>query len=321
MLVTEINVTLKAGDGGNGKISFYKTRRGPDGGNGGQGGNIFLKATQDIYALSTLSAKSKIETKAGQHGMSNCKHGKNADDIEIRIPIGAVITDKKTGEVIEVTAKETRMLTRMLICKGGWGGRGNWEFRSSSNVTPRIAEQGHSGQVRELYINLKLIADIGFIGFPNAGKSSLLKEITNANPKIGDYSFTTIEPNLGELGGKIIADIPGLIEGASGGRGLGFKFLKHIEKVSLLFHCLSADLKEPLKSYVQIRKELETFNPKLLEIPEVILLTKTDLKSEKEIKLILKALKKLKKEIIPVSIYDEASLEKLKGYINSNFEG
>lgn len=312
MLVTEINITLKAGDGGNGKVSFYKTRRGPDGGNGGQGGSILLKATQDIYALSTLSGQSKIETKAGQHGMSNCKHGKNVDDIEIRIPIGAVITDKKTGEVIEVTGKEASI----LLCKGGWGGRGNWEFRSSSNVTPRTAELGHGGQVRELYVNLKLIADIGFIGFPNAGKSSLLKEITNANPKIGDYPFTTIEPNLGELNGKIIADIPGLIKGASRGKGLGFKFLKHIEKVSLLFHCLSADLEDPLKSYEQIRKELETFNPKLLEIPEVILLTKIDLKSEKEIKLILKSLKKLKKEIIPVSIYEEASLNKLRSYIS-----
>ena len=177
------------------------------------------------------------------------------------------------------------------------------------------AQKGFKGQERDLYINLKLIADYGLIGFPNAGKSSLLKELTNANPKIGDYPFTTLEPNLGELGGKIIADIPGLIEGASKGKGLGIKFLKHIEKISLLFHCLSCELKEPEKNYQQIRNELKSYNAKLLKIPEIILLTKTDLKSEKEVKLILKVLKKLKKQILPVSIHDRNSLKKLRSFI------
>jgi len=314
MLVTEIDILVKAGNGGDGKISFYKTRRGPDGGNGGQGGSIYVTTTTDIYALTSLSGRGKIESETGQHGMSNKKHGKNSSDVEVRLPIGAEIRDKKTGEVFEITDKDSRF----LLCKGGWGGRGNWEFRSAANVAPYRAERGFNGQSRELYINLKLIADIGFIGFPNAGKSSLLKEITNANPKIGDYPFTTIEPNLGELDGKIIADIPGLIEGASDGKGLGTRFLKHVEKVSLFFHCLPADQENPIESYKQIRKELEIFNPKLLEIPEIILLTKIDLKSEKEIKLILKSLKKLKKEIIPVSIHDEDSLNKLKEYIGKS---
>ncbi len=311
MLITEVNIKFKAGDGGNGKVSFYKNRRGPDGGNGGNGGSIFIISTSNIYALSNLSKSVKIKAENGQHGGSNKKDGKFAEDLEVKLPIGAIITDKNSKEVFEVTDKEDHF----LLCQGGWGGKGNWEYRSSSNTTPKFAQKGLEGQERDLYINLKLIADFGFIGFPNAGKSSLLKEITRAKPKIGHYPFTTLEPNLGELEGKIIADIPGLIEGASKGKGLGIKFLKHIEKVSLLFHCLSCELEEPEKSYQQIRNELKSYNPELLKIPEIILLTKTDLKSEKEVKQKLKALKKLKKEILPVSIHNWDSLEKLKTLI------
>lgn len=311
MLITEINVKFKAGDGGNGKVSFRKSGRGPDGGNGGKGGSIFITATSNIYALLKLSKSVKVEAENGQDGMIEKKDGKFAENLEVKLPIGTTITDKDTKEVFEVIGKKYRS----LLCKGGWGGKGNFEFRSSTNVTPMYAQKGFEGQERDLYINLKLIADCGLIGFPNAGKSSLLKEITNANPKIGNYPFTTLEPNLGDLGGKIIADIPGLIKGASKGKGLGFKFLKHVEKVSLLFHCLSCELEDPEKDYRQIRNELKSFNPKLLKVPEIILLTKTDLKSEKEIKLILKSLKKLKKKILPVSVHDLDSLKKLKSFI------
>ncbi len=311
MLITEINIKFKAGDGGAGKVSFYKSRKGPDGGNGGNGGSIFITATTDIYALSNLSKSVKIEAENGQPGMSNKKDGKFADDFEVKLPVGAIITDKDSKEVFEVTDKDDHF----LICQGGLGGRGNWEFRSSLNTTPRYAQGGLRGQQRKLYINLKLIAHYGLMGFPNAGKSSLLKEITSANPRIGRYPFTTLEPNLGELKGKIIADIPGLIEGASKGKGLGAKFLKHIEKVSLLFHCLSCEQDDPKKSYRVIRDELKAYNPKLLKKPEIVLLTKTDLKTEKEIESILKALKGLKKQILPVSIYNLDSLEKLKNII------
>jgi len=308
MLITEIDIKLKAGTGGNGKVSFYKGRKGPDGGNGGKGGSIFIISTSNIYDLSNLSKTTKIKAENGQHGMLNKKTGKFGKNLEIKVPIGAIITDKNSKEVFELTGKNYRF----LLCQGGRGGKGNWEYRSSKNVTPMYAQKGFKGQERDLYINLKLIADYGLIGLPNAGKSSLLKEITNANPKIGDYPFTTLEPNLGELEGKIIADIPGLIEGASRGKGLGIKFLKHIEKVSLLFHCLSCELKEPEKGYQQIRNELKSYNAKLLKIPEIILLTKTDLKSEKEVKLSLKVLKKFKKQILPVSIHNQDSLEKLR---------
>ena len=308
MLITEINIILKSGSGGNGRLSFYKNRKGPDGGNGGNGGNIYVTTTSDIYALGNLSKYSEIKAENGQDGMSNTRSGKNAKDIEIKLPIGTVITDKKSKEIFKITNKNDRF----LLCKGGVGGLGNWEYRSGKNTTPMYAQSGAKGEQKSFYLNLKLIANYGLIGFPNAGKSSLLKEITNANPKIGNYPFTTLEPNLGELNGKIIADIPGLIEGASKGKGLGSKFLKHIEKVSLLFHCISCEQDNPKKSYAIIRSELKAHSPKLLKKPEIILLSKTDLKTEKEIKSIINVLKSLKKQILPVSIHNWESLEKLK---------
>lgn len=313
MLITEININFKAGNGGDGKVSFYKTRRGPNGGNGGRGGSIYITATSDLYALNNLSKTPEIEAESGQHGMFNTKDGRAAKDLEIKLPLGAIITDKDSKEIFEITCKKDRF----QLCKGGSGGKGNWEYRSSRNTTPLYAQNGFEGQQRRLNINLKLIADFGFVGFPNAGKSSLLKELTSANPKIGSYPFTTLEPNLGELDGKIIADIPGLIEGASEGKGLGIEFLKHVEKVSLLFHCLSCELKDPEKNYHIIRRELRAYNPELLDKPEIILLTKTDLKSEVEVKSRLNALKSLKKQILPVSIHNWDSLEKLKTLIKS----
>ena len=311
MLTTQINIQLVAGKGGNGKVSFYKIRRGPDGGNGGKGGSIYISATSDIYALSSLAKNAKIKAENGQDGMQNKKSGKNAPDLEIKLPIGSVITDKDGRETFEITNKEDHL----LLCRGGWGGKGNWEYRSSTSTTPLYAQKGFEGQRRNLDINLKLIADFGLIGFPNAGKSSLLKELTSANPKIGNYPFTTLEPNLGELNGKIIADIPGLIEGASKGKGLGFNFLKHIERVALLFHCLSCELGDPVGHYRTIRDELQTYNQELADKEEIILLTKTDLKSKKEIRDILKSLKSLKRKILPVSVHDLDSLEKLKALV------
>jgi len=308
MLTTQIKIQLVAGRGGNGKVSFYKKRRGPDGGNGGKGGSIYISTTSDIYALSSLAKNAQIKAENGQDGMQNKKNGKNAPDLEIKLPIGSVITDKDNQETFEIINKNDHF----LLCRGGWGGRGNWEYRSSTNTTPLYAQKGREGQQRSLDINLKLIADFGLIGFPNAGKSSLLKELTSASPKIGNYPFTTLEPNLGELNRKIVADIPGLIEGASKGKGLGFNFLKHIERVSLLFHCISCELDDPVSHYLTIKDELQTYNQELADKKEIILLTKTDLKSKQEIKDILKDLKSLKRQILPVSIHDSDSLKKLK---------
>jgi len=312
MFITEINIKFIAGNGGKGKVSFYKNRRGPDGGNGGKGGSIYISATSDIYALNNLTKNIEIKAENGQDGMANKKNGRNADDLEIKLPIGTVITDKDTNEIFEIINKNDHF----RLCSGGSGGLGNFEYRSGTNTTPLYAQNGLKGQQRDLEINLKLIADYGLIGFPNAGKSSLLKELTSAKPKIDNYPFTTLEPNLGELDGKIIADIPGLIKGASKGKGLGVKFLKHIERVCLLLHCISCEDNDLIKSYRTIRNELKEFNPKLMDKQEIILLTKTDLKSEKEINFCLNVLKETKKQILPVSINDWDSLEKLKTTIS-----
>jgi len=313
MFITEINIKFIAGKGGDGKVSFFKTRRGPDGGNGGKGGNLYVLATSDIYALNNLSKSVEIKAENGQDGMDNKKNGRNASDLEVKLPIGTVITDKDTKEVFEVINKDDRF----QLCSGGLGGLGNFEYRSSLNTTPKYAQKGFKGQQRDLEINLKLIANYGLIGFPNAGKSSLLRELTSAKPKIDNYPFTTLEPNLGVLDEKIIADIPGLIKGASKGKGLGIKFLKHIERVSVLFHCISCETDDLIKRYQTIRDELKEFNPKLIDKQEIILLTKTDLKSEKEINLYLNALKRTKKQILPISINDWDSLEKLKDLLGS----
>jgi GTPase len=312
MFITEINTKFIAGNGGNGKVSFFKSRRGPDGGNGGNGGSIYIAATSDIYALNNLAKNTEIKAENGQDGMANKKNGRNADDLEIKLPIGTVVKDKETKEIFEIINKDDRF----KLCNGGSGGLGNFEYRSSSKTTPLYAQNGLKGQRRDLEINLKLIADYGLIGFPNAGKSSLLRELTSAKPKIDNYPFTTLEPNLGELDGKIIADIPGLIKGASRGKGLGIKFLKHIERVYLLLHCISCENNDLIKSYRTIRNELKEFNPKLMNKQEIILLTKTDLKSKKEIDSSLNVLREIKKQTLPVSINDWDSLEKLKTTIS-----
>lgn len=311
MLLTEIDIDFKGGNGGNGIVSFYKLRRGPNGGNGGDGGSIYITATSDIYALTNLSRTPTIKAEAGQHGRPNTKKGADAEDLEVKLPLGTILTDKDSKEVFEIIGKKDRF----LLCFGGQGGKGNFEFRSSINTTPMRAQKGGLSQKRRIHINLKLVADYGLVGFPNAGKSSLLKELTAANPKIGDYPFTTLEPNLGEVNGRIIADIPGLIEGASKGKGLGVEFLKHVERVSFLLHCISCDAKDPKESYNIIREELGAFNKKLLDKKEVILLTKTDLKSETEIKKQIKVLKTLGKQILPVSIYSLKDIKKLKNLI------
>ncbi len=314
MLKTQITLKLVAGKGGNGKVSFYKNWKGPDGGNGGKGGDIYIVGGGDTYALGKLASKRKIKAQDGENGSIKNITGKDAPDLEIKLPRGTEITNLKTGGVSRIEKGEDRF----LICKGGAGGRGNWEFRSPTNTTPEEAEEGFPGQEKEVLLNLKLIADYGLVGLPNAGKSSLLKELTNANPKIANYPFTTIEPNLGELNGKIVADIPGLISGASQGKGLGVAFLKHIEKVSLILHCISAESGDIMKDYNIIRAELGNFNSSLLKVPETILITKHDLIEKSQLKELIKKLSILRIDILPVSIHDFDSIEQVKKVITDN---
>lgn len=307
MLIDEAEIIIRGGHGGAGLVSFRgKKGGGPDGGDGGRGGSVYVKATSDIYALQQFLSKKVCKAEDGKGGGVGIRSGANGRDLILTMPVGTLITDEKGSEIELTTIGQ-----EVLLAKGGLGGRGNESFKSPNKTTPTYAQKGLKGQEKRLKIKLKLIADFGLIGLPNAGKSSLLNEITNANIKIGDYPFTTLEPNLGVLNGKVLADIPGLIEGASEGKGLGHKFLKHIEKVKLLLHCISCESDDPLKDYKIIREELKKFNPDLLNKKEMILLTKSDLKETERSPLAARTkLKKIgEKEVIPISIHDWDSIQ------------
>lgn len=324
MFVDEAEIILTAGHGGAGRVSFLPgAKAGPDGGSGGRGGDIYLKTTSDLTALRPFAVRRTIKGEDGEMGGKNQKNGHDGDNLEVILPMGSVLTEIDTGEVVELT----RDLETVLICKGGIGGRGNYELRSSRNTTPERAQAGRPGVEKHFKIHLKLIADFGLIGLPNAGKSSLLNELTKANVKTAEYPFTTLEPNLGAIyfdkeprtnnPSRVMADIPGLIEGASQGRGLGIKFLKHIEKVTTILHCVAADSPDVLSDYQTVWKELDSYAEVFKTRQEIILLTKSDLVSPKELTKRIKELKKLKKQIVPVSIHDWDSLESLKSLLRN----
>jgi GTP-binding protein len=295
MLIDHAEITVRGGHGGAGMPKKFK---GPDGGNGGRGGNVYFKTSSNINLLNQFSEKDVFVAENGEMGARNNKTGKDGNDLTIFLPAGTAVYDKKTRELIVEIEKNTE---HFLIAKGGKGGWGG--------VT---AEHGERGEERKLVLSLRLIADFGLIGLPNAGKSSLLNELTNAKAVTANYPFTTLEPNLGVFEGKTMADIPGLIEGASSGRGLGIAFLKHIEKVSVLIHCISAESKDVIKDYKIVRKELFDFKPELIKKPEIVIITKTDTTDPKIIEELTKKLKKETKKIYSVSIHDFQSLEDLK---------
>lgn len=319
MLVDTITIHIKAGNGGNGSVHFLRnaktSRGGPDGGNGGNGGNIYVTGVDDITALQVFRYKKRIEAENGGNGGRQNMFGRNGKHMTIALPIGTHITDILTGKEWEVT----HTTSHFMIAHGGIGGRGNNEFKSATNQAPRFAEKGTPGEQRDILLQLKLIADIGLIGLPNAGKSSLLGKLTNAHPKVGDYPFTTLEPNLGVMEGSILADIPGLIEGASLGKGLGIKFLAHIEKTRVLIHCIASDMENIISSYKAIRTELGAYNTTLLSKPEIILLTKSDLVSPQEAQKKMRAFKKAypQQTIMPVTIFNPLQLKEVKQTILS----
>lgn len=320
MLTDEVTITVKAGNGGNGAASFKRNAQtakgGPDGGNGGNGGNVYFQGINDISALSVFAYKKKIIAEDGVKGGKQNLYGRNGKDTIVFLPIGTFVTDLALNETFEIVNENDKI----LIAKGGKGGRGNNEFKSATNQTPYYAEKGEQGQGKNLFLELKLVADIGLIGLPNAGKSSLLEVLTNAHPKIGNYPFTTLEPNLGVMStlseskesGLVISDIPGLIEGASKGKGLGIKFLKHVEKTKVLVHCISSDSLNLEKDYKTVRDELLSYSKILLEKKEILVLTKSDLINEKQVEKELKLLKKINENSIAVSIYDENLILQLK---------
>lgn len=314
MLIDDVKIEVTAGHGGKGCAGFNKNLMslGPAGGSGGHGGNIIFIGVSDLNALGQFRYKKQIGAQNGRDGKGQFCDGPNGKDLIVKIPVGTVIHNLDTNEDSEITKVDEEI----LIAKGGKGGRGNFLFRSSKNTSPTEFEEGKPGEEFNLRLELKLIADIGFVGLPNVGKSSLLNEITNASAKVANYQFTTLEPNLGVHYGLILADIPGLIEGASEGKGLGIKFLRHVERTKILFHFLSAESENPIADYKTIRKELETYNPILLEKPEYIFLSKVDMISEKEVQKKIKALKKLSSKIIPLSIHDWDSVQKVKDLLN-----
>ncbi len=314
MFIDEVEIILKAGHGGPGKVSFYKvSQKGPDGGDGGKGGDLYVAGSNSHTDLHNYFKKHQLSAENGAPGESNLKSGKKAADLELKMPVGTILEDINTGEIFELTSDNQKL----LLCKGGLGGRGNFQFRSPSNTTPMYAQPGLPGQERQLKIYLKLIADIGLIGLPNSGKSSLLNELTSANVKVGNFAFTTLEPNLGVSQGKVLADIPGLIEGASSGKGLGIKFLKHIEKTKLLFHCVSSESEDILKDISVVNNELGQYNQALLEKPQLILITKSDLLTPEKKTQTDKKLKKLKQKFLFISIYDWESVKILEELIKN----
>jgi len=315
MFIDEAEIIIKAGDGGAGKVAYFINKKGPCGGNGGRGGDLYFAVNSSTTDLKKFKERTKFKSEDGKSGGRNTREGAGGKDLYLQIPLNTTVINKQTGEEITLTDE----LTSIKICQGGNGGRGNDAFKSATNQTPHNAEQGQKGQEKEIKLILRLIANFGLIGLPNAGKSSLLNELTNAGVKTASYPFTTLEPNLGVFNGKVLADIPGLIEGASTGKGLGIKFLKHIEKVTLLLHCISVESENIEKDYQTVIDEIAKYNKNILSKKTVILLTKIDLISKEEVKKKLKILKKLNSEVLPVSIYDWDSLENLKKLISSDF--
>jgi len=332
-MIDQVRLFIKAGDGGNGKVSFRREKfipkGGPDGGDGGKGGSIYIKSNSNLKTLNLYAGKKKFKAKNGHPGGKAKKHGKDSPDIILQVPPGTVVINKVNNkEVVDLDLPEKHF----LLAKGGRGGRGNWHFKSSTNTTPRFAEKGKNGESREIILNLKIIAQIGLIGLPNAGKSTLLSVLTRAKPKISDYPFTTLSPNLGVMehsdkkDGLVIADIPGLIEGASRGKGLGIKFLKHIERCEFLVYVLypkNDDLdkkdKDLIKSLVQQKKqvvtEIKTFNPHLLKLPSLTVINKIDLLEDGKRKEIKKSLKKEFKNLILISAATNENIDILKNYL------
>lgn len=314
MLIDDVTISVAAGNGGRGAVAFNKNKMslGPAGGSGGNGGSVYCEGVSDLSALRQFRFKKKLAAANGGNGGGQFVDGHTGKDLILQVPVGTVIHNLENGAREEITAIDERR----IVVKGGKGGKGNFLFRAPHNTSPKRFQVGIPGEKFTLRLELKLIADVGLIGFPNAGKSSLLNELTNAKSKVANYPFTTLEPHLGAYYELIIADIPGLIEDASRGKGLGIKFLRHIERTSILFHLVSAESEAPEKEYAIIRKELGAYNPAMLEKKEYLFLSKSDVVDQKETKKKLAALKKLNPSTMPVSIHDSESLDHIKIILN-----
>lgn len=281
--VDYVTITVRSGKGGAGSAHFrrekFEPKGGPDGGDGGAGGSVLLEGDDNLYTLLDLRYNRHHFAQSGEPGGGSGKSGKSGDDIVLRVPLGTVARDSETGEILAEIVEQGQ---RAPLAQGGRGGLGNTHFKSSTNQAPRYAQPGEPGEEREVTLELKLLADVGLVGFPNAGKSTLVSALSAAKPKVADYPFTTLEPNLGmvylgDWRSFVVADIPGLIEGASEGRGLGHQFLKHVERNAVLLFCVAADAEDPGARYQTLLDELQAFSPHLMAKPRLVALTKMDL--------------------------------------------
>ena len=318
MFIDEAKIWVKAGDGGSGCVSFRREKfipkGGPDGGDGGRGGHVYFQSIEDLDTLLDFAGKHHWRAQNGQAGSGNNKHGANGQDLIINVPRGTLIYDVD----LDLQLKDLNEVgMKVRVCRGGRGGKGNKAFATPTNQTPRNAEPGKKGQERNLRLELKLIADVGLVGMPNAGKSTLISRCSAARPKIADYPFTTVEPVLGiveltDFRRFVLADIPGLIEGAHGGAGLGFEFLKHIERTRIIVHILDimpTDGSEPAENYCAIRRELEQYSKALAQKAEVIAANKIDLDPDGRI---VKDLRdKLNETIYPISAVTGSGVKEL----------
>jgi len=291
MFIDRVKIYLKAGDGGNGMVAFrrekYVPYGGPDGGNGGNAGDIIFEVDEGLSTLIDLRYNKHVKSARGENGHSKSKHAKNATDTIVKVPPGTIVRDNETELIIADLIEHGQ---RAVVCKGGKGGKGNKHFKSNKDSAPKYAENGAKGQEREVVCELKLLADVGLVGYPSVGKSTILSTVTAAKPKIAAYHFTTIVPNLGVVGTAagdefVMADLPGLIEGASQGIGLGHQFLRHIERTRVIIHVLDmsgSEARDPFEDFTKINKELEEFNKTLMKRPQLIVANKMDLDGAKE---------------------------------------
>ncbi len=317
---------VKAGDGGKGCVSFrrekFVPRGGPDGGDGGRGGSVILESSRRLQSLIDFRFRSHFKAERGVHGKGKDMHGRKGKDCIMTVPLGSIIKDSETGEIIADLNEDGEQI---IVAKGGKGGMGNPHFSSGTNRTPRIATSGKVGEEKWLIIELKLIADIGLVGLPNAGKSTLLSQLSAANPKVAAYPFTTLEPQLGVLHLKysdscIIADIPGLIEGAHEGVGLGFTFLRHIERTRIILHVLDASSEKALDDFDVVAHELAAYNDELVERPTLVVLNKADIADEEEVVILQKNLKEKGLDSAVISGLNGDGIEELKDLIENRLD-
>lgn len=316
MFIDQANIYVRSGRGGAGMVHFhrekYVPRGGPDGGDGGRGGSVVFQVVPTLNTLQSFRYKHKFVAQDGENGGPSNMTGKSSPDLIIPIPPGTIIYDADSGELLGDMVEPDQ---RLVVCKGGRGGRGNQNFANSRNQAPRMAEKGEPSEERSLRLELKLLADVGIVGVPNAGKSSFLAAVTNAKPKIGNYPFTTIEPNLGVAildreTSLVLADIPGLIEGAHEGTGLGYAFLRHIQRTRVLIHVLDGLSEDPVADFTQINNELALFDPNLAKKPQIVVINKIDLPEVKEKWAGLKkAFKKSTQEIYAISALSRENLQ------------